>query len=640
MAEQAIELDSDDENFEDALETVPSHTGGEIDLEEAIEDTTIALHYFLNNQFSLSDAKLRPYAHHSMYHSLGLGTLLFFQAVMTFDPRDIDGAMEALKNAVVICSKHRRQMSVAGSITKMVRRPNYDAYTDVEIHAELCYAECLLLRALLTFIQDENLISFVRGGLKIRSCYQSYKECLLILKHRTWSSEYVKCHFESGVRMGVGAFNLLISILPARVLKLLEFIGFSGNKTIGLKELDRGTHLKPGLRGPLCALILIFYHTILTHFAGLGDGNLEYAASILNPLLQVYPNGALFLFFAGRLQEIQGNVDEGIVWLQKSVKSQHEWRQFHHLCYWELMWCHSFKCEWSKAAHYAGLLLEDSRWSKATYSYQKAVFLCMLQDDETDADTKASLQKHMNDVPQLKQRIAGKSLPIEKFAVKKSERFNKQNGTLVLPAVELAYVWNGFAILGKNPELVHKLYDLIERTISDMEKSNENDPFYMDNYYLCILLKGMCLKYMSSPLLAETCFREVWESEKKLKEDTYLVPFALVELGLLCLHNDQLSEAQQCLEAARSQYKGYSLESRLHFKVHSGMAQMKVKSQQLPTDPPLAVGNSPQTSPNTSPVNSPVHIVPPSKLENNSTTTSVMKNGIYPSLDLNLDTRL
>lgn len=30
--------------------------------------------------------------------------------------------------------------------------------------------------------------------------------------------------------MGMGTFNLMISLLPARVIKLLEFIGFSGNK--------------------------------------------------------------------------------------------------------------------------------------------------------------------------------------------------------------------------------------------------------------------------------------------------------------------------------------------------------------------------------------------------------------------------
>ena len=44
-----------------------------------------------------------------------------------------------------------------------------------EIHAELCYAECLIERALLNFIEDENLISFIKGGLKIRACHNSYK---------------------------------------------------------------------------------------------------------------------------------------------------------------------------------------------------------------------------------------------------------------------------------------------------------------------------------------------------------------------------------------------------------------------------------------------------------------------------------
>ena len=44
-----------------------------------------------------------------------------------------------------------------------------------QIHAELCYAELLIERALLTFVQDENLISFVKGSLKIRACHNSYK---------------------------------------------------------------------------------------------------------------------------------------------------------------------------------------------------------------------------------------------------------------------------------------------------------------------------------------------------------------------------------------------------------------------------------------------------------------------------------
>ena len=84
----------------------------------------------------------------------------------------------------------------------------------------------------------------------------------------------------------------------------------------------------------------------------------------------------MFLFFAGRLEEIKANIREvklkihygvartqmqcdqftpifcitvdvmfcmlqAIVRFEECVDAQSEWKQFHHLCYWELMWCHA-----------------------------------------------------------------------------------------------------------------------------------------------------------------------------------------------------------------------------------------------------------------------------------------------------------
>lgn len=44
-----------------------------------------------------------------------------------------------------------------------------------EVHAELCYAECLLLTALMTFVADNSFVNFIKGGLRIRACYRAYK---------------------------------------------------------------------------------------------------------------------------------------------------------------------------------------------------------------------------------------------------------------------------------------------------------------------------------------------------------------------------------------------------------------------------------------------------------------------------------
>jgi hypothetical protein len=57
---------------------------------------------------------------------------------------------------------------------------------------------------------------------------------------------------------------------------------------------------------------------------------------------QLYPQGVWFLFFKGRLEFMKGNIDEAISWYIKSWKSQNVWPQYHHLCFWELMWTNRY----------------------------------------------------------------------------------------------------------------------------------------------------------------------------------------------------------------------------------------------------------------------------------------------------------
>lgn len=144
------------------------------------------------------------------------------------------------------------------------------------------------------------MISFIKGGIKVRNSYQIYKYAVLLLVlgycrtsidfrsrdhfpmclcvlcafrelHTVLkSSDYVHGqshgHFEGGVKLGVGAFNLvsvvvgklqthgikkgvnvcltitvwvffneqMLSLLPTRTLRMLEFVGFSGNKVNSL----------------------------------------------------------------------------------------------------------------------------------------------------------------------------------------------------------------------------------------------------------------------------------------------------------------------------------------------------------------------------------------------------------------------
>lgn len=81
-----------------------------------------------------------------------------------------------------------------------------------------------------------------------------------ILRDREWSNPELRRHFESGVWLGNGSFNLIFSCVPSKHAKYLSMVGFSGKAKVGNYELKRGC-TTGALRGTLCALVLIGWET-------------------------------------------------------------------------------------------------------------------------------------------------------------------------------------------------------------------------------------------------------------------------------------------------------------------------------------------------------------------------------------------
>lgn len=248
------------------------------------------------------------------------------------------------------------------------------------------------------------------------------------------------------------------------------------------------------------------------------------------------------------------------------------------------------KLDWRQAEHYARRLFEESRWSKCIYAYLQAACLCMLKEDgslsEEENSRLIAIMRYYNfiefiarfilhfhhttrDVPKYKQRIAGKSIPSEKFVIKKSERFFAQGSRLSLAAFEMIYLWNYLKIMGKDWNLIQSVYRLVERTIKNLENQKQGNPhamlcnsakrnsvfdidtFYNDNLALALLLKGVCLSFMGSPLSAEECLIQVTKMGKKLQDDTHLVPYSVAELGFLYASQDKKDQAIEWLESAK-----------------------------------------------------------------------------------------
>ena len=207
---------------------------------------------------------------------------------------------------------------------------------------------------------------------------------------------------------------------------------------------------------------------------------------------------------------------------------------------------------------------------------QKAALLCMVKDDlnEKQRDELAELMKNL---PEWKQKLGGKSLPIEKFVIQKAERFLKQGNFLVLPALELIYLWNGFRILGQSHAMIEPVYQLVEKAETDARKEKNDRMFFLEDICLITLLKGMCFKFMNLPKQAEECFEFVIDQEGQLITDTYLVLYAQFELALKMKSDGQLSGSLDLLEKIQKDKGHHHHILQLDLRIHTMQSEILAK---------------------------------------------------------------
>uniref|UniRef100_A0A8C9EVG2 TT39A protein n=1 Tax=Pavo cristatus TaxID=9049 RepID=A0A8C9EVG2_PAVCR len=194
---------------------------------------------------------------------------------------------------------------------------------------------------------------FIKGGIKVRNSYQTYRYVRVVIK----LSVLFEC---------LWFFSNPLSSSPLSAQER------------GLLQLQEGAS-SYSFRSVLCTMLLLCYHTFMTFVLGTGKGNVEEAERLLKPYLARYPKGAIFLFFAGRIETLKGNIDAAVNRYEECCEAQQYWKQFHHMCYWELMWCFTYKRQWKMAFFYADLLSKENTWSKESlYSSKKFSETCHL----------------------------------------------------------------------------------------------------------------------------------------------------------------------------------------------------------------------------------------------------------------------
>ncbi|KDQ11354.1 hypothetical protein BOTBODRAFT_35437 [Botryobasidium botryosum FD-172 SS1] len=589
---------------------------------------------FLSSQMIEAEAKCRDAnpTGDKMYYTLGNSTLQAMKAYLTFQDEDILSALEMLRKATNQANQLRRPASsltarlaglVIGSTSTGVGF--FKGMTLEQKHAELVYAECLVQKAFLSIMYSGDWLAVVKEALNLRSAMSIFKSLLQYLEAADAEAveagaiedESIDRHFRSGVQYGMGVSSLMLSLLPGKIITFAQMLGYKGDRHHSLKLLyaaggwTKGSALpaisldEGGLRRPLIDLTLIMFHLFVSNMSA--DGvDLHVAENMIMFYLERFPKGVFYLFAHGRLLVCQGRPDLAIESYRKAVEIQQEgYANLRHLVFWEQCLCHLALSDVPATLEIWKELRSSSNWSKATYTVSLAACLAQMGGEANLAEA----TKLMTQVPGLQQRIAGKSIPVEKFATRKAEKFKKQNGRLLLPGLELAYVFQGImhAPLGT---ILTKMLPMVEDALKELGKHSSNPSKYgggrgyWDDFCLANFLEGVCLRYVAHPdpdsildpdvvytiskpdaeKKAFKALRRVIEEGPKIEVDHYLVYHAHFELGRLyaCIGEEakarehiELVLSGKHLETGPSKRKGkYSFENALLLRAHAAIELM------------------------------------------------------------------
>lgn len=598
-----------------------------------------AMDLFLNSRIPESEAILEPKRNSTLYHSLGHSFVLFLKSMMTFQHSDIEEAIDALKKTIQLADALRKKNSGwLGNLTSWVKGISVlDVWemSPLHRHAELVYAESYLLKALLSIIHDESFVSFLREGLHVRASYYTYKTLQKFLNHvreqallgKNVSSCRVDDHFTSGVSLGVGLFNLMISLLPSSLVKLVNFIGFSSDRAYGMDVLEavggweeyRGlpTDQFPppqepneGLRRQFCDMSLMLYHIILSKLIPLSDVNEEVSDRILAYSLNIYPNGVFFLFFSGRQLGARAQLDEAKSQYQKAIDMQKDWKQLQHMCFWELGLINLLQQNWKESLNCYNTLFEESNWSKCVYTYLQAISLYNYATHDTTIteEKKQEMIKEAGEmmarVPKAKQKIAGKSIPLEKFVARKARKFITQNNRLLFADLEALNAFCTFDFM-----TIELLHNNLARTTKEIhrlthETKHEEALNYYDDLCLSHYMRSMILRLLIDQI-RDSPDRPEWEKTQaesiqfvmdhanKIQLDHYVYYFTRYEQARVHIVKEEFTEAKTIIQSIiKSSEKGqfnvgagphaknkYSLENTLLFKCHNCITEIEALSK-------------------------------------------------------------
>lgn len=571
---------------------------------EPIDDAEMALqgiNMLLNNGFKESDELFRRYRTQSPLMSFGASFVSFLNAMMTFEEEKMQTACDDLKTTEKLCESDSAGVieTIRNKIKKSMDSQRSGVAVVDRLQRQIIVADCQVYLAVLSFVKQE-LSAYIKGGWILRKAWKMYNKChsdISALQEASQrcssvpqtdsmstdnanhssspesspnSSPQSKVPGENGVTaealdrlkgsvsFGYGLFHLCISMVPPHLLKIINLLGFPGDRLQGLDSLMYASESKD-MKAPLATLALLWYHTVVLPFFAL-DGSdtragLLEAKTILQRKSVVYPNSSLFMFFKGRVHRLECQINSALACFHDALELASDQREIQHVCLYEIGWCSMIELNFEDAFRAFERLKNESRWSQCYYAYLTGV----CQGASGDLEGANAVFK---DVQKLFKR---KNNQIEQFAVKRADRLRKMSPTrelCILGVIEVLYLWK--ALQNCSPSRLQIMNQVLQRVDESSCRGLKH------------LLLGSIHKCHGNLRDAVQSFQLAVRDDYGRQINSYIQPYSVYELGCILLAKPEtVGKGRSFLLQAKEDFTGYDFENRLHVRIHSALASIK-----------------------------------------------------------------
>eukprot|EP01126_Amoeba_proteus_P021116 TRINITY_DN2140_c0_g2_i4.p1 TRINITY_DN2140_c0_g2~~TRINITY_DN2140_c0_g2_i4.p1 ORF type:complete len:382 (+),score=58.34 TRINITY_DN2140_c0_g2_i4:743-1888(+) len=291
----------------------------------------------------------------------------------------------------------------------------------------------------------------------------------------------------------------------------------------------------------------------------------EGSNQLFQKITSLYGQSMMVSYFAGYVWRFTGQPSKAIECFDKTLqisKSKNYSSTSYH-CYYLLGYCHFLNNNWAQTINNYETFLsftaeQTGKTCRPYAAYCLGVSYWMADEQTNSSDYKNKISKLYL---QAKAWVQDDET-YDKFALRKMNKF-LADGCQFSP-LECFVISIGALLEGENYQLAEQnLIQLREKL--DLRTPQEED---RDDYRSILLFLEGCLAVGNKKISeAETIFNEVIKGENKIKEETWLVPSSLTEMGDVAFKQKDFTSAKKLFENCK-RYNNYDWDKLNEFRIY------------------------------------------------------------------------